>query len=176
MIRNGVCAGALLAWLVSGPASALGQEAAPPARGAITDDWLQLDGARCKVFLPGMWAYEVERSPEGMLITLHGGRGKTLLRIQSIEGKQEATPEKLQQIFEENIVPGAQRTDEKSEIGIRGRYATRIEGQDAVFKALFARKDGTGFMVYMQALAEDLGADPELEKLMDSVVGSFQPV
>jgi hypothetical protein len=31
-------------------------------------------------------------------------------------------------------------------------------------------------MVYMQALAEDLGADPELEKLMDSVVGSFQPV
>ena len=176
-IRKGAVAAALFAIVATGPAAALAQEAPQPgSQGAVTDDWLQLEGAKSKVYLPGMWAYQVERSDDGVLITLHGGKGKTLLKIQSIEGKQEATPEKLQKIFEDNIVPGAQRTDEPSEVGLRARYTAKIEGQDAVFKAVFARKDATSYMVYMQSLADDVKADPELEKLMDSVIASFQPV
>jgi hypothetical protein len=174
-IRRAFEATAMLA-LVGLAMASRAEQPTPAEQGSVTDDWMQVEGVKSKVFLPGMWAYAVERSPEGVLVTVHGGQGKSLLRVQSIEGKTEATPEKLQKIFEENIVPGAQRTDEKGDNGLRARYAVKIEGQDAVFKALFARHGTTSYMVYMQSLADDVKADPGLEKLMDSVLGSFQPL
>ena len=45
-----------------------------------------------------------------------------------------------------------------------------------MFKALFVRNADVSYMVYIQALAADVAADANLEKTMDSVLGSFQPM
>ena len=149
---------------------------APAAEGAVTEDWLQVSGSKSKVFLPGQWAYETSTSPEGTQVTAHGGAGKLQLTVQTIEGKTEATPEKLRDVFEQHIVPGSQHTDEKAETGVRRRYTATVNGQEAVFKALFVRNADVSYMVYIQALAADVAADANLEKTMDSVLGSFQPM
>jgi hypothetical protein len=164
------------------PAAAAAQETEAQQL-VVKDDWLVADDAHFKVYLPGEWACEVTRSDVGVEMTAHSGNGKLLLTIQTIEGKQEATPEKLQKdIFEQHHAAGAARQDEPSERGLRARYEATIAGQPAVLKALFASQpgkavaDNVSYMVYMQALAEDVKADPELEKMMDSILKSFEPV
>jgi hypothetical protein len=155
----------------------LGPAGAQDANLVVEDDWLSVQGARSKVFLPGSWSYEALPSDIGTQVTAKGSSGKLQLTLQSIEGKQEATPERLQAIFEGSIVPGAVRSAEPDGEGrLKARYAVNVDGENAVFKALFVRHEGTGYMVYLHALAEDAAADPGLEKLMDSVLRSFQPL
>jgi hypothetical protein len=78
------------------------------------------------------------------------------------------------------------------EVGAQARYYALGDfnhGMPIVCEALFTRDNRdyenerelrvsllVGYMVYIQALSEDIAADAGIEKLMDSVIGSFRPL
>ncbi len=142
----------------------------------VTDDWLSIDQAKCKLFLPGRWSVEVKPSEIGVWILASMEEGKVTLTVQSIEGKQTATPENLEKIFSKEIANGAKASIlDRTSNRIRARYIASIEKELVVFEALFVREGKTSWMVYARALMDDTGKELRLDNLMKSILSSFSP-